>query len=66
MQCPVCDLPLLYPAATVCPRCGYGLGENGPINLPAEMGARRLSLHKAAITVLVALCLLSVYAYFAR
>jgi hypothetical protein len=66
MECPVCALPLLYPAATACPRCGYALGESGPINLPADTGGRRPSLHKAAIPVLFALCLLGVYAYFSR
>ena len=35
MDCPVCGLSLLYAAATNCPRCGYALGENGPINHPA-------------------------------
>ena len=66
MECPVCALPLLYPAATAGPRCGYALGESGPINLAAATGGRRLSLHKAAIPVLFAYALLGVYAYFRR
>jgi hypothetical protein len=36
MNCPSCGLPLLYPAATGCPRCRYDLGESGPINLPRD------------------------------
>jgi hypothetical protein len=66
MDCPVCGLPLLYSAATSCSRCGYGLGENGPINLPRDAGRPWQSLRTASIAVLVALLLLGVYAYFTK
>ena len=64
MDCPACGLPLLYPAATACPRCGYALGESGPINLPRDDGGGWRSLRAPAIAVLFALLLLGAYAYF--
>ena len=66
MDCPVCGLSLLYAAATNCPRCGYALGENGPINLPRETGRSWRSLRTATFAILFALILLGAYAYFTR
>ena len=64
MDCPACGLPLLYVAATTCPRCGHSLGEGGPINLPRDIGGGWRSLQAPAIAVLFALLLLGIYGYF--
>ena len=64
MECPVCGLPLLFTAATVCPRCGYSLGESGPINLHRDTDRSWRSLRAPAIVVLLALVLLGVCAYY--
>jgi hypothetical protein len=63
MDCPVCGLPLLYPAATVCPRCDYRLGENGPINVHRDHDRSWRSLRVPATALLCALALLGEYVY---
>jgi len=64
MNCPSCNLPLLYTAATTCPRCGYGLGESGPANLPPDTAIEAWrSVRAAIIVVVIALVLLGIYGY---
>ena len=66
MDCPVLLVPFGPTTATNCPRCGYALGENGPINLPRDTGRSWRSLRTATFAILFALILLGAYAYFTR
>ena len=64
MNCPSCDLPLLYAAATTCPRCGCGLGDSGPANLPLDTPTETWrSIRTAIVVVAFALVLFGIYGY---
>jgi len=65
MNCSSCGLPLLYPTATRCPRCGNNLSDGEPINLHPYPKANWRSIRGTIIVVLFALMLFGmVYGYF--